>query len=161
VSSRTLIVGGRTYDISEFDIFEHVKATDPLLGRFQYRLRARGWWGPMVGYKQVRYVITIRYVQSNKPRWFEVTVSITIAEEANPSDLDEYVMTLAQEVLAENWVDLPWDEVEVKGHETIMHTGAFDSTIHITVMDKDASRQVLEIEQQWTEEEMRHEAGLD
>jgi hypothetical protein len=159
VSSRTLIVGGRTYDISEFDIFEHVKPTDPLIGRFQYRLRARGWWGPMVGYKVVRYVVTVRYTTGHT-RWFEVTITLTLAAEADPGDLDDHIMDQAVNALSD-WVDIPWDEISVKGSETIAHTDRFDTAIHIIAVDMDAHRTVVEGTWTWDEEEMRREAGLD
>jgi hypothetical protein len=161
VSNRTLIVGGRTYDIGEFDIFEHVKPTDPLIGRFQYRLRSRGWWGPLVGYKVVRYVVTIRYTTEPHRRSFEVTITLTLAAEADPGDLDDYVMDRAVNILSDWGADVPWDEIEVKGSETIAHTDRFDTSIHIIAVDMDQHKTVTEGTWTWDEEEMRHEAGLD
>jgi hypothetical protein len=160
-TGRTLIVGGQTWDISEFDIFEHVKPTDPLQGRLQYRLRSKGWWGPMVGYKLVRYVVTVKYTKGDHTRWFEVTITCTLAAEADPGDLDDSMMDRAVDIL-ESWgADVPWDEIEVKSSETILQTDRFDSSIHITAVDMDQHKTVVEGTWTWTEEDMRHEAGLD
>lgn len=156
---RTLIVGGQTWDISEFIIFHHTKLTDPLRGKLQYRLLTRGWWGPLVGYKLVRFVISVAYKESENPRWFEATVTMTISAECDPEDFVGYAQDIAVETV-EEWVSLPWDEIEAVRKETLRQVSDFDSAIDISVMDMDKGRKVQEATRTWSEEEMRREGGL-
>ncbi len=153
-----LIVGGRTYDKREFLIFLH-PATSTLAGQRQYRHRARGWWGPLVGYSEVRWLISAKYTGKDKPANFEAVVHATVPSEYPADVYDSHMENLGLEAIAD-WCGqfIPFDEITVKDHETVAQKGRFNQDIEVKVYDlrsHTANRRVHMVTYRWTEEEAR------